>query len=268
MAPSPWNHTISVVRHHYYDRKPAFERESDVYGEWAAFAIEQGAFVYRIGEASGEAAAGQLVVCPPGVPFGRRMEQPVSFHYFLFHWLDSQGKPAGATDGRHPVCLPFRDQERFYATLATLRSSSFTGQSTFRLWRDHALLDLFRWQAMEEAMPPAAHRQAATDPQMEAARSMLDSVCEEPLSIGAVAEALSMSAVQFTRRFRQTFGVTPARYVEKIRLDQVCHLLTHTNLTIERIAQACGFSSGFYLSRYFTLKMQMPPSAYRQQYKV
>lgn len=264
--PSPWEHEITVVRHHYYDRKPAFERAVDQYETWAAFAVEDGSFAYRIGERSGEAAAGQLVACPPNVPFHREAGAAISFHYFLYHWSDRSGHTIDAAS-REPTHLHFEPSGRWRSSLSTLRSPAFAEHPTYRLWRGHVLLDLFRYHALEAAVPPETDS-IAQDPQMAEARRLLDRAVDEPVAIVEVAARYSMNSVQFSRRFRRAFGLNPSAYVEQRRLDKVCHLLTHTSLTIERIALSSGFSGGFYLSRYFSKKMGMSPSHYRNQYRV
>jgi AraC family transcriptional regulator len=268
LIPSPWEYEVSVFRHHYYDRKPTFERREDQYEQWAAFAIEQGSFHYRIGESEGEASAGQIVLCPPSVLFNRRTELPISFHYFLFHWIDEHGKPVPSSSYRNGIHLSFQQTERFYSSLSSLRKPTFVPHSTYQLWRNHTLLDLLRYYSMEQELPPQPYRQLTPDPQMEEARQMLDSACEAPITIGAVANYFDMNGVQFSRRFHRVYGIKPSAYVESIKLDKVCHLLTHTSMTIEQIAHASSFNNGFYLSRFFSLKMRLSPSQYRNQHRV
>lgn len=266
--PSPWAHTILVVRHHYYERKPRFEQAVDTYPMWAAFAVEVGEFHYRLGDAAGTASAGQLVLCPPDMPFHRHTARPITFHYFLFHWLDGAGKPVPSSELRGR-CLSFVSTERWLSTLSSLRSPANVQHPAYRHWRSHALLDLLRLHAMEQALHAAPEPQPErVDPALSRARRMLDGACDMPLSIGHVAGAVGLTPVQLTRRFREAYGVTPSAYVEALRLDKVCHYLTHTEMTLEQIAHACGYSSGFYLSRVFANKMRIPPSEYRLLHRI
>lgn len=267
--PSPWEYEISVIRHHEYERKPVFEKEADQYEEWSAFAVTDGAFRFEIGGTEGSAAAGQLVVCPPGLLFRRYTEQPISFHYFLFHWLDRQGKPCLDRIFQAPTHMSFRTDERLLSTLNSLRSPSSTMHSpVYRLWLNHALLDIFRFYSTEQSAQPEPDPLPLTDPAMEEARALLDAACDVPITIGEVADRLGLTPVQFARRFEKASGMKPSAYVERMKLDKVCHLLTHTRMTLERIALASGFSNGFYLSRYFTKKMGVSPSEYRNQFNV
>ncbi|WP_168119566.1 AraC family transcriptional regulator [Paenibacillus sp. HB172176] len=279
--PSPWEHVIIVIRHHYYDRKQAFEQDADRYTEWAAFAVTEGDFEWRTGEAPDASASasqyqsantGQIVICPPGLLFRRRTGKPISFHYFLFHFTNNEKTPVDSSFYQQAFLLSFQSLQRVSLTLDTLRSPVSVMHAAYPQWRSHALLDLFRQFALEQSInfEPAAGQQtsASEDKLMHDARGMLDSAANEPLSIAAVASFFGLNAVQFSRRFQRAFGQKPSQYVERIKLGKVCHLLTHTRMTLEEIAIASGFSNGFYLSRFFSLKMGMPPSEYRRQHRI
>lgn len=266
--PSPWEHAISVVRHHEYESKPVFERSFDTYEQWAAFAVTEGSFRYEIGGSSGSAAAGELVVCPPGVPFRRHADGSISFHYFLFHWLDRAGKPVVSSGYTSSVHLIYRAADRFYSSLESLRQGAGAKGPTYSLWLNHALLDLFRYYDAEREALSGPVPQPLSDPLMEQARTWLGDIGESPISIGAIADRLGLTPVQFARRFERASGMKPSAYVERAKLDKVCRLLTHTALTLEQIAQASGFNNGFYLSRCFTKKIGVAPSIYRKDYRV
>ncbi|MNW10668.1 DNA-binding transcriptional regulator AraC [compost metagenome] len=51
-------------------------------------------------------------------------------------------------------------------------------------------------------------------------------------------------------------------------MRHACSLLTGTTFSLDTIAEACGYETGFYLSRIFTKKMGMSPSAYRKAYRI
>ena len=74
-----------------------------------------------------------------------------------------------------------------------------------------------------------------------------------------LAAELGISPVQLSRRFSKSIGMTPSSYLSHIRLEKAQSLLIETSLPLEQIAQACGFSNGFYLSRVFTKIMKVSP---------
>ncbi|HVU00803.1 MAG TPA: AraC family transcriptional regulator [Polyangiaceae bacterium] len=67
------------------------------------------------------------------------------------------------------------------------------------------------------------------------------------------------------RHFRRALGVTPARYVAERRVCRAAELLAGTELSIEHIAESCGFPNRFHFTRVFTRHMGLPPARYRKQ---
>ncbi|MCO1335787.1 helix-turn-helix domain-containing protein [Microbulbifer sp. OS29] len=88
---------------------------------------------------------------------------------------------------------------------------------------------------------------------------------EQSLCVNSLAEKASMSPRNFARCFTRDMGVTPGRFVEKIRVEKVCQLLATQALTQERIATICGFKSQEQLRRAFRRNKGMLPREYRQK---
>jgi transcriptional regulator GlxA family with amidase domain len=74
--------------------------------------------------------------------------------------------------------------------------------------------------------------------------------------------------VQFTRRFRATYGVTPIEYLTSVRINLAQRLLIHTDLTLEAIADQMGWSSGYYFSTVFTKHTGISPGRYRRAHRI
>ena len=71
----------------------------------------------------------------------------------------------------------------------------------------------------------------------------------DDLSVEALAKRSAMSVRNFGRRFRRSFGVTPAEFVTRARVEAACQRLEETSSTMEQIAAHCGFSSAELLRR-------------------
>ncbi len=65
----------------------------------------------------------------------------------------------------------------------------------------------------------------------------------QPLSVPALAERVAMSPRNFTRRFVEEFGITPLRFVTRLRTEAAHRLLAENRLSRGEVAQACGFGS-------------------------
>jgi transcriptional regulator GlxA family with amidase domain len=89
---------------------------------------------------------------------------------------------------------------------------------------------------------------------------------DHDLSVDALAAHAAMSRRSFIRRFQETTGTTPARWVIGRRLDEARTLLETTTWSIERIAATCGFNSAVTFRQNFTSTFDTTPSAYRRRF--
>ena len=81
-----------------------------------------------------------------------------------------------------------------------------------------------------------------------------------------VADHAGMSRRNFTRRFAEVTGTTPARWVLARRLDEARNLLETTTWPMTRIAAACGFQSVVTFRQNFVSAYATTPSSYRQRF--
>jgi transcriptional regulator GlxA family with amidase domain len=61
-------------------------------------------------------------------------------------------------------------------------------------------------------------------------------------------------------------GTTPARMVEKIRVEAVRRTLEETDMPIKRVAAVCGFGQEERLRRAFARQVGTTPAEYRQRF--
>jgi transcriptional regulator GlxA family with amidase domain len=81
-----------------------------------------------------------------------------------------------------------------------------------------------------------------------------------------MAEQVSMSPRHFRRVFADTFGTSPARFVEHLRLEQACMRLTRDRTSIDRIAFSVGFHSADVFRRAFRARYGATPVEYRERF--
>ncbi|MGP3918981.1 GlxA family transcriptional regulator [Nonomuraea sp. 10N515B] len=88
----------------------------------------------------------------------------------------------------------------------------------------------------------------------------------EDLSNEALARRTSLSVRHFSRLFRQQLGVTPAQYVESVRVNAAARQLLHTGNGLKTIAHSVGLGSVETLHRVFRQHFGVTPAAYRQRF--
>ncbi|MEV0035540.1 helix-turn-helix domain-containing protein [Streptomyces sp. NPDC050804] len=86
----------------------------------------------------------------------------------------------------------------------------------------------------------------------------------EPLTLADIAAEVHLSVYHFVRVFRSATGETPHRFLTRFRIESAQRLLSETNLTIEQIAQRCGFAGASALSSAFLRDVGVRPSSYRK----
>jgi transcriptional regulator GlxA family with amidase domain len=95
-------------------------------------------------------------------------------------------------------------------------------------------------------------------------RYMEQNIRETEISNGLLAELGGMSVNAYARLFKDQTGVSPRKYLSRMRVDKACNMLHHSELSIEQIASACGFSDRYYFTRVFSQTMLSSPGAYRK----
>lgn len=65
--------------------------------------------------------------------------------------------------------------------------------------------------------------------------------------------------------FKEVYGTTPIRYINRIRLRKAKELLVNTDANVSEIAELVGFQSIHYFSRFFKGKENCTPMEYRMR---
>jgi transcriptional regulator GlxA family with amidase domain len=106
-------------------------------------------------------------------------------------------------------------------------------------------------------------------PPGSALRGVLDSIAADPgadHSVKALAARASMSTRQLTRLFHAELGITPARYVETIRID-IARAALDAGHSVTDTARLAGFGSTETLRRVFASHLGISPKAYRDRFR-
>jgi len=89
----------------------------------------------------------------------------------------------------------------------------------------------------------------------------------DDLSLAVLADRAGMSERSFSRRYAEATGQTPARAIERLRIEAVRHLLSESRLPVKRIARRCGFGSEETMRRSFLRLVAVTPQDYRSRFR-
>ena len=88
----------------------------------------------------------------------------------------------------------------------------------------------------------------------------------QPVTVQALAARVQMSPRNFSRRFQEHTGASPAKWVLTRRLDESRRLLETTQLPMWEVAEACGFASPVTFRQNFVTVYGTTPTTYRHHF--
>ena len=95
------------------------------------------------------------------------------------------------------------------------------------------------------------------------ARDTMDRSYSEPLDIPTLAAIAHLSASRFGHVFKEVYGETPHRYLQRRRVERAMTLLRQTDRPVTDIAWDVGFASLGTFGRTFSAVVGCSPSEFR-----
>ncbi|EAQ77431.1 GlxA family transcriptional regulator [Blastopirellula marina] len=86
------------------------------------------------------------------------------------------------------------------------------------------------------------------------------------LSVEALADQVHMSPRNFARVFRKELGSTPAKFIERLRVESARNMLESSTADHGEIATKCGFGGVNAMRRAFLRVLKVIPSEYRDRF--
>ena len=98
--------------------------------------------------------------------------------------------------------------------------------------------------------------------QLDQARAFLHEHYGAPIQLQQLSQISHMSPSHFQRRFRQSFGISPIRYLQSLRVDRAKGLIKQA-LPMTSVALQTGFYDQSHFNKYFKLLTGMAPGQYQ-----
>lgn len=101
-------------------------------------------------------------------------------------------------------------------------------------------------------------------------RAVLDAIADDPAAgwtVDGMARRAAMSTRHFARVFPRQVGVSPARYVERVRVEAAATALESGDEGLDVVARRAGFGSAETLRRAFVRVLGVTPGCYRDRFR-
>jgi transcriptional regulator GlxA family with amidase domain len=117
-----------------------------------------------------------------------------------------------------------------------------------------------------QAQFSAALALQAADDKFGALHNWINGHLASELSLSVLADQAGMSERSFSRHYAEATGQTPARAIERLRVEAAQRLLSESRLPVKRIAQRCGFGAEETMRRSFLRLLAVTPQDYRARF--
>lgn len=213
--------------------------------------------------------AGQTLHLWPGRHHGSTRAMPPNLHFYWIHFTmaglaDSSADEEAFTSAiKIPQVARISEPERLerlYRTFLEDQATSILNQFSANLLTMLMLNEV----AQAHEIKPAEHE--VINVVATWANTYVRMNYDQPISTSTVAEALGFNADYLGRVYRQAYGYTLTEAIHLRRVKIACKHLLDTKLTIQQIAQKCGYTDADYFRRIFRRYMQVSPNHYRTEF--
>lgn len=90
---------------------------------------------------------------------------------------------------------------------------------------------------------------------------------DKPLTVPVLAQRVAMSPRNFARVFANEMKTTPAKFVERLRIEAARRRLEESQNSMEAIASECGFGNVNSMRNVFQRALKIPPGQYRRHFR-
>ena len=220
-------------------------------------------FLYEHNGRLVEGRAGDIMIMPPKTPIyhGPRADADRGF---INDWIYVSGEDFIRLLSRYPLPLgtPFRFSSdriigRCIEGINREKSYALPGYAEkCDLYMTETIIDIFRLYTGNELVNDSSSKlrrlraEIARDPRRNWTLSDMAGFC-------------GYSESRFSALYKETFRISPIKDLLKIKMESAKLLLTHSPLSVTEIAEAVGFGTIYYFSKYFKDYVGVSPTEYK-----
>ena len=231
---------------------------------------ENGVFFLLFGEAIFREESGRITTVSPGellfIPRGAKYSMEYiapETHFVLtnFNTMSERGEPTVIFDDIRIIAT---DDElcRIEKIMTSLEMCGKSRDVSAYLRKKELLYRLFVFVSKNA---PIARSDDASVRIFEGVR-LLEETYLENLPISVFADACHFSVNSFRRHFLESFGMSPVKYRNVMRIKRAAELLSEGGFTVSEVAYACGFDNVGYFCRAYLKAVGETPSETKRKF--
>ena len=246
-----------------YTSRNKFQIEQGYHPFHSLYVIQSGSFVSKHNGVTHTYKSGDVVFFPTDIKFHRYIVEPLVFHFILF-----ERNPNSKINFTLPAGkLEFRDQNRLQSTLQAFHHTSSVQRNLNHI-QQHLLNDIIYQYYVETQMLPDSTSEEFDDPVLIATINYMKNNISSKLNLNQLSDLVGITPSGLIWKFKTKLGTTPIDYLISLRIYLAKQLLSDTELSIQKIAEKCGFDNSYYFSNFFKKRIGTSPSVYRTSHRI
>ena len=201
------------------------------------------------------------------VQYSKDENDPLVYYNFAIDRVQTVGNP--------PNCISEHDFEHhsfetpenpFFAIIRDILSECSEKQYCYYS-RVHALFTdlLIRTVRLFRSNTLASETNSQKNAEiLSAVKSYIDEHFAENLNLDRLTRLSFMQKSYFLHSFKKAFGISPMKYLNRVRIEHAKLLLLRSDKSVTEIAREVGFSNPTYFSEMFLKSVGIPPTEYRK----
>jgi transcriptional regulator GlxA family with amidase domain len=105
---------------------------------------------------------------------------------------------------------------------------------------------------------------AVRDAQVQRAIERMRAQLDAPWTVTKLARSVGLSRPAFARRFVESTGLSPLKFLTRCRMERAAELLRTSDVGLRSVAERVGYGSEFAFNRAFKRHFQVAPGSYRR----
>lgn len=204
---------------------------------WELMYVRSGHIICRQGEYSHTMYPGMAILHPPRV---YHADYALTAYTTYYIWID-------APENAPWPCLYYDDEAHSLERVCETAAREWRGQGAEREEMLALLTGQIRVLLHRAVQAP---EKSLNEHLVVAAEQIMEECYREALTVGEIARRVNTSASSLYGHFAELRAETPMAHLQRVRMRHALSLLYHSTLTLETIAETCGYYSASHLSRH------------------
>ena len=215
----------------------------------------EGVLNIEIGESSAAARSGDFIIFPPKYKYGYKNNGGAVSYYFV-HFTGSYADTllSSLNISKMP-CIRHAGMNKAACDVLNSIFASYI--------REDKYAELLRGAYLEALLVLLVSSENNSNSRIDTSVAYINAFYTEDISVPKLAAMDNLSVSRYNTVFKGLMGVSPVKYILRLRMNHAASLLNGTNIPVGIIGESVGYSDKHFFSKIFKKHFGLSPSEYR-----